>query len=49
MAAYPLEVGGEWLGAVVLDLAPRNDAELQQVWRALHWGSGRIETMLLGA
>jgi multidrug efflux pump subunit AcrA (membrane-fusion protein) len=46
-AAYPLEVGGEWLGAVVLDLAPRNDADLQQVWRALHWGSGRIETMLL--
>lgn len=46
-AAYPLEAGGEWLGAVVLDLAPRGDAELQQVWRRLHWGSGRIETLLL--
>jgi hypothetical protein len=46
-AAYPLEAGGEWLGAVVLDLAPRGDPELQQVWRALHWGSGRIETLLL--
>ena len=46
-AAYPLEAGGEWLGAVVLDLAPRGDPELQQAWRALHWGSGRIEALLL--
>ena len=46
-AAYPLEVGGEWLGVVVLDLAPRSDQELQQVWRRLHWGSGRIEVLLL--
>lgn len=44
---YPLEVGGRCIGAVVLDLAPRSDAELQQVWRTLHWGAGRIETLLL--
>jgi hypothetical protein len=31
----------------VLDLAPRADTELPALWRALHWGSGRIETLLL--
>ncbi len=47
LGGWPLEEGGELLGAIVLDLAPRPEAELQRVWRALHWGSGRVETLLL--
>jgi hypothetical protein len=46
-AACPIEEGGELLGAVVLELAPRNDAALKELWRTLHWGSGRIEALLL--
>lgn len=46
-AAYPLEEAGELLGAVVLDLATRSDAELRPIWRRLHWGAGRIESLLL--
>ncbi len=46
-AAYPLEEAGDLLGAVVLDLAPRGEAELRAVWRRLHWGAGRIESLLL--
>lgn len=44
---YPIEHGGQLLGAVVLDIAARSDADLQIVWRALHWGTGRIEVVLL--
>ena len=29
------------------DLAARAEPELQRLWRALHWGSGRIEVLLL--
>jgi len=44
---YPLEHGGRLLGAVVLDLQPRKEAELQEVLRTLHWGTGRLEVVLL--
>lgn len=37
--AYPLEVDGKLQGAVVLDLTPRSDAEVQLALRLLHWGS----------
>jgi RND family efflux transporter MFP subunit len=37
--AYPVEVAGNLHGAVVLDLAPRPDAQLQQALRLLHWGT----------
>lgn len=37
--AYPLEVEGELQGAVVLDLTPRPEAEVQLALRLLHWGS----------
>ncbi len=37
--AYPLEVDGKLQGAVVLDLTPRPDAEVQLALRLLHWGS----------
>lgn len=46
-AAYPLEEAGGLLGAVVLDLSPRSEGELREVWRRLHWGAGRIEALLL--
>jgi multidrug efflux pump subunit AcrA (membrane-fusion protein) len=46
-AAWPLEEAGEIFGTVVLDLAARAEPELQRLWRALHWGSGRIEVLLL--
>lgn len=37
--AYPVEVGGSLHGAVVLDLAPRAQRELQRALRLLHWGT----------
>ena len=37
--AYPLEVEGQLQGAVVLDLTPRTDTEVQLALRLLHWGS----------
>ena len=46
-AAYPLEEAGRVLGCVVLDLPGASASELQGIWRRLHWGSGRLETLLL--
>lgn len=46
-AAYPLEEAGQLFGCVVLDLPMMAAGDLPPVWRALHWGSGRIETMWL--
>ncbi len=36
---YPIEVGGVLQGAVVLDLQPRAEKELQHALRLLHWAS----------
>lgn len=36
---YPIEVEGRLHGAVVLDLSPRPDADIQHALRQLHWGS----------
>jgi len=44
--AYPLEVSGHLHGVVVLDIATDRDERLQQVLRNLHWGTGRLETLL---
>lgn len=44
--AYPLEVSGHIHGVVALDVAGDSDDQLQTALRALHWGSGRLETML---
>src|SRR3989344_6074836 len=35
---YPIEVTGALHGAVVLDLQPRPEKELQHALRLLHWG-----------
>ncbi|MBX3669237.1 MAG: efflux RND transporter periplasmic adaptor subunit [Rhodocyclaceae bacterium] len=35
---YPVQVGGALYGAVVLDLEPRADGELQRALRLVHWG-----------
>lgn len=37
--AYPVEVAGNLHGAIVLDLAPRPERELQHALRLIHWGS----------
>ncbi len=37
--AYPIEVQGTLHGAVVLDLAPRPNGELQRALRLIHWGA----------
>jgi len=37
--AYPVEVAGALHGAVVLDLAPRPEVELQRALRLIHWGT----------
>jgi len=36
---YPIEVSGKLYGAVVLDIVPSKDQELQQVLRHVHWAS----------
>ena len=43
--AYPIEVGGRLHGVVVLDVAPRPEAQLQTVLRQLHWGAGWLEAL----
>ena len=44
--AYPLEISGHLHGVVVLDVATGRDERLQQLLRNLHWGTGRLETLL---
>jgi len=39
LVGYPIEVDGQLHGAVVLDIKPRPDTEVQRVLRQLHWGS----------
>lgn len=39
MVGYPIEVDGLLYGAVVLDIKPRPDPEVQKVLRLVHWGS----------
>lgn len=36
---YPIEIDGRLHGAVVLDLKPRPDPEVQRALRQVHWGS----------
>lgn len=36
---YPVQVSGALEAAVVLDLAPRSEAELQRALRLIHWGT----------
>ena len=43
---YPIDLDGQIAGAVVLDLTPRPDGELQMALQALHWGCGRLEGIL---
>jgi len=37
--AYPIEVAGELKGAIVLDTAPRPEAQLQHALRLIHWAN----------
>lgn len=39
MIGYPIEVDGALHGAVVLEIKPRPEGEVQRVLRQLHWGS----------
>jgi hypothetical protein len=43
---YPVEAIGVLHGVVVLDVAPRPEAELQAGLRQLHWGAAGLELML---
>jgi multidrug resistance efflux pump len=44
--AYPIEVGGRLHGAVVLDVAPRPEPQLQAVLRQLQWGFAWLEVLV---
>lgn len=44
--AQPIELEGEVLGAVAVDVDPRPDAELQPLARDLSWGAGWLEALL---
>ena len=44
--AYPVETDGAVHGAVVLDVAARPEAQLQDVLRQLLWGAGWLEALL---
>lgn len=50
---YPIEVGGQLHGAIVLHLPPGNEAALQRATRLLHWASAwlidQFRTQLLVA
>lgn len=39
LIGYPVEVDGVLHGAVVMEIRPRPDAEVQRALRLLHWGS----------
>ena len=43
--AYPIEIEGHVHGAVVLDVDPRPERELQRVLRQLHWGTAWLEVV----
>ena len=43
--AYPLEVRNELYGAIVLDVYPQAESELQALLRQLHWGAGWLESL----
>jgi Barrel-sandwich domain of CusB or HlyD membrane-fusion/GAF domain len=43
---YPVEAVGVLHGVVVLDVAPRPEADLQAGLRQLHWGAAGLELML---
>jgi hypothetical protein len=43
--AYPIEAVGKLRGVVVLDVAPRAEAELQAALRQLHWGAAGLEVL----
>ena len=43
--AYPIEAAGELHGVVVLDVAPRPEAEMQTALRQLHWGAAGLEAL----
>lgn len=43
--AYPLEVSGRMLGAVVLEAGARPDDEVQALLRQLHWGVAWIQDL----
>ncbi|MEK8049723.1 HlyD family efflux transporter periplasmic adaptor subunit [Ideonella sp. DXS22W] len=46
--AYPVDLRGELRGAVVMDVAGRPEAQVQQAFRALTWGMGWLDAMLRG-
>jgi multidrug resistance efflux pump len=43
VVGQPIEVGGELVGAVVLEVEPRAEAELEHALRQLGWGSAWLE------
>jgi multidrug resistance efflux pump len=47
IVAYPCQHAGKPYGAVVLDLAPRSEALVQEVLHRVHWGAGWLESLYL--
>ena len=43
--AYPIQVSGRLLGVVALDIAPRQEVDLQWALRQLQWGAAWLETL----
>ncbi len=48
LLACPVDLRGELRGAVLLDVAGRSEAQVQQAFRALYWGIGWLDGMLRG-
>ncbi len=44
--AQPIELEGELLGAVAVDVEPRAERELKSLARDLSWGAGWLEALL---
>lgn len=47
LVGYPIEADGELHGAVVLEIRPRADGEVQRALRQLHWGSAWLVARFL--
>ena len=43
--AYPLDVDGQLFGVVVLEVAAKSQAQLQDAMKQLHWASAWLETV----
>lgn len=45
--AYPIDMKGELKGAVVLDVTPRAEPQMRQIFRTIHWGNAWLVNLFV--